>query len=615
MKPLRIAAISALIIALTFAQAQQNPKGLYDGAKSKAPDAFSPLDPNEIRFTGGLLGERFEANEKARLLHVDEHELLDPFEHREIEHQDWSGEHVGKFLHAATLAWRNTGDPMLKAKIDRVAARLVATQEPDGYLGTYREEKKWTSWDVWVHKYDLLGLLTYWQYTKNPRAISACRKVGELLCTTFGPRPGQRDINRAGEHVGMASCSVLEPVVLLYRATGDRKLLDLARYIVSSYDAPTGPRILSALEKTRSVKRVANGKAYEMLSNFNGLLELYRLTGERRLLSDMEIAWNDIVARRINVTGTGSSFEVWNDDGDYPKEQARHIGETCVSVTWEQMCLQLLRLTGDGAFADQIERTVYNALLGAQKEDGASWDYYTSLQGVKPYTDALSCCISSGARGVALLPSIACLKSRDGGLVVNFYNPGVLETSLPGGKVTLTEVTNYPYSGTVDIRLEPAKGGMRFPLRLRIPSWSQSTELSIDGKPVDLPKCVAKGYAVLTRSWRKQTRIRLKFAMNPRIVKGRDSDTGSVAIGYGPLVFAVDTLANPTVSDPASLSLASRIIRVAGTTEGPNRTFHLVATVSDAKGNRTAVDLVPFAIAGRDGKSRYAVWLHAPTAH
>jgi DUF1680 family protein len=468
---------------------------------------------------------------------------------------------------------------------------------------------------VWVHKYDLLGLLTYWQYTKNPQAIKACHKVGELLCRTFGPGPRQRDINKAGEHVGMAACSVLEPVVLLYRATGDRELLDLAHYIVANYDAPTGPKILSALERTRSVKQVANGKAYEMLSNFNGLLELYRLTGERRLLDDMRIAWNDVVERRLNVSGTGSSFEVWNDDGDYPNEQARHVGETCVSVTWEQMCLQFLRLTGDGAFADQLERTVYNALLGAQKEDGASWDYYTSLQGVKPYTDALSCCISSGARGVALLPSVACMRSRDGGLVINFYNNGVLRTSLPGGKVTLAQRTNYPYDGTVDILLEPGKGGMRFPLRLRVPSWCPSAELMIDGKPVDFSKCIARGYAVLNRLWNKHTRIRLKFALNPRIVVGRDSNAGSVAIGYGPLVFAVDTLANPSVSDPASLSLASRTIFVEGTTEGPNRTFHLVALAEDAKGKRTAVDLVPFAIAGRDGKSRYAVWLHAPTAH
>ncbi len=118
----------------------------------------------------------------------------------------------------------------------------------------------------------------------------------------------------------------------------------------------------------------------------------------------------------------------------YPNDQVKDVGETCVSVTWEQMCLQMLRLTGDGAIVDQLERTIYNALLGAQKEDGASWDYYTSLNGVKPYSPNLTCCISSGARGVALLPSVSEMKSGDGGMVVNLYANAELNTRLPSGR-------------------------------------------------------------------------------------------------------------------------------------------------------------------------------------
>ena len=602
----------ALLTLAVAGHAQQNPNGLYNNAMSKAQDVFTPLDPSEVRFTGGLLGERFGVNEKARLLEIDEHELLDPFEHREKDHQDWAGEHVGKFLHAATLAWRNTADPSLKAKIDRVAARLMATQESDGYLGTYREDKKWTRWDVWVHKYDLLGLLTYWQYTKNSGALTTCRKVGDLLSRTFGTGPGQRDINKAGEHVGMAACSVLEPLVLLYRATSEARYLALANYIVSNYDAPTGPKILTSLEKTHSVRQVANGKAYEMTSNFNGLLELYRLTGERRLVDDMKIAWMDIVDRRINAAGTGSTYEIWNDDGSYPNDQSKDVGETCVSVTWEQMCLQLLRLTGDGAIADQLERTVYNALLGAQKEDGASWCYYTSLNGLRPYGKQLTCCISSGARGVALLPSVTAMKSRDGGLVVNLYNNSEVQAVLPSGRVQLTQSTEYPFAGDVNIRVISARANQSFPLRLRIPAWSEGAELAVDGKPFDLSKGVVNGYAVLNRSWKKESRIHLRFSMKPTFIDGIDSNVGAVAAAFGPLVFAADSEINPDISDLTTVSLASRDVRVEGSTEGPNRTFHLVATAKSAKGDSISLNLAPFAIAGRDGKSHYVVWLRAP---
>src|SRR5204863_6202889 len=199
----------------------------------------------------------------------------------------WIGGHVGKWLHAATLAWANTGDPALKSKLDRVVRNLLATQERDGYLGTYTPDKRFglypnADWDVWVHKYDLIGLLTYYRYTGNPAALEGARKVGDLLTRTFGP--DRKSIISAGTHVGMAATSVLEPVVLLYRATGDSKYLDFARYIVSAWEEPNGPHIISSLNRFHSVQRVANGKAYEMLSNLVGLCEMYRATGNREYL-------------------------------------------------------------------------------------------------------------------------------------------------------------------------------------------------------------------------------------------------------------------------------------------------------------------------------------------
>ena len=152
---------------LSPAGAQQNPAGMALPNTAKVKDRFTPLRPEEVTLQGGMLGARYEVNAKNRMLTIDENELLDAFERRNVFHQDWQGEHIGKYLHAATQIWASTKDPALKAKIDRLAARLMRTQEPDGYLGTYQPDHRWTSWDVWVHKYDLLGLLTYYQYTGN----------------------------------------------------------------------------------------------------------------------------------------------------------------------------------------------------------------------------------------------------------------------------------------------------------------------------------------------------------------------------------------------------------------------------------------------------------------
>ena len=192
------------------------------------------------------IGSRIDVNESNRLVELDVNRLLEGYRKRPGR-QSYDGEHVGKWLHAATLAWVNTGDPALRQKLDYVAAELVKCQLPDGYLGTYLDKDRWTEWDVWSHKYNLIGLLTYVRYTGNMEPLQACRKMGDLLCATFGDEPGKRDIIKAGWHVGLAPTSVMEPMVLLYRMTGEPRYLDFCKYILRAWEQPDGPKIVSTL--------------------------------------------------------------------------------------------------------------------------------------------------------------------------------------------------------------------------------------------------------------------------------------------------------------------------------------------------------------------------------
>ena len=153
-------------------------------APARLPDAAEALSPAAVHLDGWL-GHRVEINAKNRLLAVDTEPLLAGFRKKPGVHP-WIGEHVGKWMHAATLAWAYTGDPALREKLDRAAADLIHSQEPDGYLGTYVPEQRFglyngADWDVWSHKYNLIGLLTYYQYTGNKAALAACRKMGDLL--------------------------------------------------------------------------------------------------------------------------------------------------------------------------------------------------------------------------------------------------------------------------------------------------------------------------------------------------------------------------------------------------------------------------------------------------
>jgi DUF1680 family protein len=615
--------LTILSVGWLRADAQQNPAGLARPGTARIADRLTPLPPAAVHLEGGLLGTRVAVNERVRLLHVDENDMLDAFERRNAPHQDWQGEHVGKFLHAATLAWQNTGDAALKAKLDRVVARLLKTQEADGYLGTYPPAHRWTSWDVWVHKYDLLGLLTYTQYTGDPAALRACRRVGDLLIRTFGTARGQRDINRSGEHMGMAPDSVLEAVVLLYRATDDPRYLRFARYIVSNYDAPGGPAILASLEKYRSVRRVANAKAYEMLSNFNGLLELYRATGDRRLLNAMLTAWQDVAQNRLYLTGSASSYEVFQDDFHLPNGMKSNICETCVTVTWEQLNLQLLRLTGEPKFADQLERSIYNHLLGAQKPTGDDWAYYTPLAGSKPYDAATTCCHSSGPRGVALIPEFVVMTGADGGVVVNLYTPGIAtapivaesKTGKRPGKITLQILTDYPKSGRVDIRLTAVPPGAHFPLSLRIPAWTPAANVRIN--EAQRPLLARPGtYLTLDRNWRKGDTVTLNITLPTHLVMGDHENAGRAAVTYGPLVLALDTACNPKVTRLASAELAAATqvdFHLAPPQGRPETglTFTTRGRVGPQSGALT-LTLTPYADAGGNGKSRYEVWIPLP---
>ncbi|HWH68934.1 MAG TPA: beta-L-arabinofuranosidase domain-containing protein, partial [Candidatus Sulfotelmatobacter sp.] len=170
------------------------------------PDAAQILSPAAIQLDGWL-GARVRANAANRLMTVELEPLLAGYRHKPGS-GPWIGEAIGKWLHAATLAWAYTGNPALRKRLDYAASELIKAQEPDGYLGTYVPEQRFglyegADWDVWSHKYCLIGLLTYYQFTGNEPALNACRKAADLLLRTFGP--GKKSILLAGRHVGMVA--------------------------------------------------------------------------------------------------------------------------------------------------------------------------------------------------------------------------------------------------------------------------------------------------------------------------------------------------------------------------------------------------------------------------
>ncbi|NLN59075.1 MAG: hypothetical protein GX151_14420, partial [Gammaproteobacteria bacterium] len=412
-------------------------------------DSYSPASSVTIR---EQVGKKFQASYTNRILAQDIHKLIDPFT-RHDEHSCWQGEFWGKWFTSAALAYRYNPTPELKMKLTDAVKGLIATQTREGYIGNYAPESRLKAWDIWGRKYVMLGLISYYDITKDKASLNAAAKEADFLIKELNEK--NAPIVKLGNHRGMAASSVLEPITQLYVRTGNKKYLDFAEEIVRQWEDSTldGPRLISKStvpvgqrfpKPEKSWYGWEQGqKAYEMMSCYEGLIELYRLTGKPEYRQAAERTWQSILDSEINIAGSGASMEAWFGGKALQAIPINHFQETCVTVTWVKLSQQLLRLTGEAKYADAIEIAFYNALLGAMRPDGSDWAKYTPLSGQRLGGSeqcgmGLNCCNASGPRGLFTIPHTAVMESKNGASV-NFYIEGTYKLKTPEGNQLIIE--------------------------------------------------------------------------------------------------------------------------------------------------------------------------------
>jgi DUF1680 family protein len=283
-----------------------------------------------------------------------------------------------------------------------------------------------------------------------------------------------------------------------------------------------------------------------------------------------------------------------------PADEKADVGEGCVTVTWMQLNLQLLRLTGEAKYAGQLEQTIYNQLLAAQNPQNGDICYFTPLNGRKNGSPGISCCVSSEPRGIALIP-LTVWGERDGGIAINQYAPGRASTRF--GEIQ--SETAFPAGGHVSITVNP---GARadFPVFLRVPSWMPRFVATVNGKEYTGH---ADEYLPIKRHWMKGDKIEVEMAMAVRVISGAPTYPNSVAIVRGPQVLAFETDLNrgqtADAASPKALQAAALNLRDAAG-ELPASWHSHEAFAVDAKSGPPLI-LVPFADA-----SDYRVWLNKP---
>lgn len=535
--PSRVTGTLGLLLALAIGPAH---------FATAAVDMLTPAAPGSV-VIGGWLGQKLDQSLTRRVMAQDLGRIIKPYRDRQEENAGhWRCEYWGKWFTSAALGYSYAPTDAHRAKIAEGVRQLLSTQTPDGYIGTYKPDKHLGIWDVWGRKYTLLGLIAAYDLTGDATALAAARRVADHLIAEAPP--GKFNLGENGIDVlkGLAPNSILEPMVLLHARTGEARYLDFARSLVADWEKPNkflprGLQLIASAQQGVPPLQIASPKAYEMMSCFEGLCELYRVTGDKTHLDAAVRFAHSIRRTELMVHGSGSNHELWCDGTRHQTEILEQPVETCVTITWMKLCQQLLRLTGDPLWADELEISLYNALLGAMTPDGGWWAYFSPLAGQRvpshfQHADVqMSCCAANGPRGLLLTPAWAVMTRADG-VAVNLYAPGQASPKLPdGSEVRLVQQTDYPVNDTIRLTVSPTRP-TKFALHLRIPAWSKTASLSVNGVPV---QCRTGSYAAVTREWSPGDQVVLKLDLRGRAVPA-PSGAPQLAVMRGPVLLALD---------------------------------------------------------------------------
>ena len=524
----------------------------------------------------GYVGRRMDACVQNHLLKHDAVYLTDPYKDKTEDHY-WQCEFWGKWMHSAVpflmkLRIENGECRIadeLRANIATSVDNLLPCQEECGYLGNYAptarcgiaSKTEYGGWDVWCQKYTLLGLLYTYEGLGDKRCLDAACRHLDWLMTQVGP--GKKDIGRTGRYHGLASLSILEPVVWLYRKTGKKEYLDFAAYIVSRMDAEEGGgglvrKALAGVDvadrtpgEDEWAKFACSRKAYEMLSCYQGLLDYVEVVSEKlkvesaerrrvdEILKAVVMTAKNVVDTELNIVGGAASQELWYHGKAKQTHPYYRMNETCVITTWMRLCESLLAVTGDSSWADELERTFYNAYLATLNRDGSTFAQYTGLEGTRSaglnncFMEE-NCCNANGPRGFVSFLRTLVTADKDA-VRVNLYETLTSSVEIPAlkEKVTLETFTLYPKENSVRI-VNRTEKPLDFVLKLRIPSWSAKTEVKVNGESVE--GVAAGAYCELRRRWMPGDKVEVAFDMSCRA----HLLNNHVAFTRGPIVLARD---------------------------------------------------------------------------
>ena len=482
------------------------------------------------------------------------------------------GEHSGIFfddsdvykaLEGIAYSLINNPDPELEKKADEWIDKFAAAQQPDGYINTFYTltglDKRWTNMDK--HEMYCAGHMieaggAYYQATGKRKLLDVCIRMTDHMMSQFGP--GKRHWVPGHEEIELA-------LVKLYQTTQEQKYLDFAYWLLEERGHGHGtmgdegkwdPVYYQDIVPVRRLTDIS-GHAVRCMYLYCGMADLAALKNDTGYIAAIDRLWDDVVHRNMYITGgIGSSRdnEGFTEDYDLPNLDA--YCETCASVgmvLWNQ---RMNQLTGDSKYIDVLERSLYNGALAGISLGGDRFFYVNPLESKGDHHRqewyGCACCPSQLSR---FLPSIGnyIYASSDDALWVNLYIGNTGQIRIGETDILLTQETDYPWDGSVKLTISTSQP-LEKEIRLRIPNWCKTYDLSINGKRINVSE--EKGYAVI-KDWKSQDVIALDMDMPVEIVAADPhvkENFGKRAIQRGPLVYCMEEIDNPEYFDQIQLS-------------------------------------------------------------